>query len=196
MQPTLTLWRHILSLVAAVERVLLVLLIANIVLNITAQVVSRYAFGRPLVWVEEVAVYSFIWATFVGAGLGLKYGRHVKIETFVSRMSARRAALPRALVFALILVFALWMLPFVSANMALEMRRSTIALPFHVPMGWFFSMPLLVGLVSMAFTAAYRMLVEINLAVGGAPQPPILGEPREEEDDDLEAERAFSGERP
>lgn len=188
-------WQSLLRTIATVERVVLVLLIANIVVNITAQVISRYLFGHPLVWVEEVATYSFIWATFVGAALGLKYDRHVKIETFAGRLRRRGAAALKALVFGLILALILWMLPKVWTNMLLEMRRMTIALPHPVPMGWFFSVPLMVGAASMALTAAYRLLAEIRVAAGGEPPPPMR-EDAPEPDEDIEAEQALGGGRP
>jgi TRAP-type transport system small permease protein len=86
MERTLETWRRALALVAVAERVLGVLLIGNIILNIAAQVFSRYVLNRPLVWVEELATYSFIWATFIGASLGLKRLRHVRIETYVARL--------------------------------------------------------------------------------------------------------------
>ena len=50
-------WR-LLRAIGTVERVVGVLLIANIVVNIGAQVFSRYVLDQPLVWVEELAVYS------------------------------------------------------------------------------------------------------------------------------------------
>lgn len=187
-------WRAVLRALAALERLALVLLIANIVINITAQVISRYLFGLPLVWVEELATYSFIWATFVGAALGLKYDRHVKIETFVSRLPARGAAAMRLVVTVLILALLLWMLPKVWTNMVLEMKRMTIALPHPIPIGWFFSVPLMVGAASMALTAGYRIVNELHVISGGPPLA-LMDEPPPEEDDDLEAERALTGDR-
>lgn len=187
-------WRSALGAIAFLERLAVILLVANIVANITAQVVSRYVLGHPLVWVEEVATYSFIWATFIGAALGLKYDRHVRIETFVTRLPPRGAAAMRAVVFALILALIVWMLPKAWSNMMLEMRRQTIALPVRVPMGWFFSAPLIYGAASMAFTAAYRLLAEIRVMAGGSPLPPIGGAPPEQ-DEDREAERVLAGER-
>jgi TRAP-type C4-dicarboxylate transport system permease small subunit len=175
-----------------IERVLLVLLIANIVVNITAQVISRYLFNQPLVWVEEIATYSFIWATFLGASLGLKHDRHIRIETFVGRLPPRGAALMRALVMALIILLFLVVIGPVLTNLSLEMRRTSIALPLPVPMGWFFSMPLLVGVLSMLVTAFYRLLAELWMAASGQPPLPILADIVDEED--LEAERALAGE--
>ena len=59
-------WRA-LALLGEAERIAGVFLIALMVVTITIQVVTRYAFGQPLVWVEELATYSFIWSVFLGA---------------------------------------------------------------------------------------------------------------------------------
>lgn len=190
----LTPWRAVLRTLAVVERLALVLLIANIVINITAQVISRYLFGLPLVWVEEVATYSFIWATFVGAALGLKYDRHVKIETFVSRLPPRGAAVLRLVVAVLILALLLWMLPKAWTNMVLEMKRMTIALPHPIPIGWFFSVPLMVGAASMALTVGYRIANELHVISGGPPLA-LMDEDPPDDDEDLQAERALTGDR-
>ena len=87
--------RRLLRLVGHIERWIGVSLLIGIVLAITTQVFTRYALNRPIIWVEEFSVYAFIWGTFLGASLGLKYGRHVKIETYVSHLPARGQAAAR-----------------------------------------------------------------------------------------------------
>jgi TRAP-type C4-dicarboxylate transport system permease small subunit len=186
-------WRSVLAGIAWIERLLIVVLIAIIVLSITGQVISRYVFGQPIAWVEEVATYSFIWATFIGASLGLKSDRHVKIDTFVGRLPPRAAAIFKALVFAIILALLIAMLPKVWINVQLEMRRMTVALPVMVPIGWFFSVPLFVGLASMALTAAYRLLEEVSFCLSGRDRQVIQEEYGDDSSSDDEIERAFSG---
>jgi TRAP-type C4-dicarboxylate transport system permease small subunit len=68
------------------------LMIAMFALVFT-NVVTRYGFGFSLSWSEEVARFLMIWATFLGAGLALREGRHVAIELVQDRLSeqARRA---------------------------------------------------------------------------------------------------------
>lgn len=194
MERVLGAFRRVLIAVGGVERALLLLLLANIVLNIGAQVVSRYLFNKPLVWVEEIATYSFIWSVFLGASLGLKYDRHVRIETFVGLLGPRPAALARALVFVLILALLLVLIRPIWTNIALELRRTTIALPVDLPVAWFFSVPLLVGVASMGLTAAYRLLDELRTAVSGRRMPPLFAPPPVEEDADTE--RVLAGEAP
>ncbi|MEZ5905650.1 MAG: TRAP transporter small permease [Geminicoccaceae bacterium] len=189
------LYRRLLGLLGRLEQALVVLLLVNIVLNILAQVISRYFFGKPLVWVEEIATYSFIWATFLGAALALKYDRHVRIDTFVARLPERRGALARALVFLAIIALLVTILPSLPGAIGIEMRRSSIALPVQIPSGWFFSVPLAVGAVSMLLTAVFKVLVELRFALGGE-RPPLIMQPLpEDHDDDDAVEQAMLGDR-
>jgi TRAP-type C4-dicarboxylate transport system permease small subunit len=190
------LYRRLLGLIGRLEQVLVVLLIVNIVVNILAQVISRYFFGKPLVWVEEVATYSFIWTTFLGAALALKYDRHVKIDTFIGHLPERAGAVARAVVFLVIIAFLLKILPSVEAAIEVEMRRRTIALPWQIPSGWFFSVPLAVGAVSMLLTAIYKVLVEVRFALGGPRPPDIMPPLGGDHEDESAVERALLGERP
>src|ERR687898_129479 len=106
MNRALAVWWRAIVWLGEVERIAGILLIALMVVTITVQVVTRYAFGQPLVWVEELATYSFIWSVFLGAALGLKEMRHIRIETFLARIGARPAALLRAVFYGLILICA------------------------------------------------------------------------------------------
>jgi TRAP-type C4-dicarboxylate transport system permease small subunit len=142
-----------------------------IVLCIFAQVVSRYGLGRPLVWVEEFATYCFIWGTFLGASLGLKRGRHIKVETFLGRLApgARRAV--GAVTTLAIGVFCLLLVVHgVQAMLIFEWRQRTIALPVELPRYLFFSGPLILASASMVLTVLRDLLA---FALGG----PLGSEP-------------------
>ena len=89
---TLAGYERLLDRIGAVEQALGIGLIVLIVAAITFQVFTRYALGRPIVWVEESATYAFIWMVFVGASAGLKLGRHIRITTFVGHLPPRVAA--------------------------------------------------------------------------------------------------------
>ncbi len=159
-------YKRLLDVIGHVERVLGLALIAVIIITITVQVVTRYLFNYPIIWVEELATYSFIWGTFVGASLGLKQGRHIKIETFVLLLSPQRAAMVR---FAGLFFIAILMVVLIKHGwtvMAMEGRSYSIALPVPVARMWFYSVPLVVGAASMLLTTVYLMLVEARTMRG------------------------------
>ena len=90
-------WWWLLERIGRVESAIGVGLVVLIVVSITVQVFTRYVFGEPLVWVEELAGYCFLWAVFIGAAAGTKQMRHLRIETFVARLRPRARAFWRSL---------------------------------------------------------------------------------------------------
>ena len=169
MDVLLTRYWRLLCAIGAVERVVGVLLIANIVVNIGVQVFSRYLLGQPLVWVEELAVYSFIWGTFIGASLGLKELRHIKIVTFVGGLAPGPRGLLRALAYLIVLGLMLVLMVQAYKVMGVEGRSRSISLPVAVPRSWFYSVPLFVGCASMALTCGYLILAELWSGLFGRP---------------------------
>src|SRR5215204_4405168 len=167
MDRALAVWWRAVALLGTIERVAGVFLIALMVVTITVQVVTRYAFGQPLVWVEELATYSFIWSVFLGAALGLKEMRHIRIETFLDRVKPRSGALFRAALYALILVCTVALASHALDIMEVERRSETMSLPINVGRHWFYSVPLFTGLASMALTAAYFIVAYLAFAANG-----------------------------
>ena len=85
-------YRRFLEILGWCELGLAVVLLFGIVASIGAQVVSRYFFNNPLIWVEEAVVYGFIWLVFLGASVGLKTQRHIRIEWLSHIWGGRWAA--------------------------------------------------------------------------------------------------------
>ena len=175
-------YKRLLDGIGTVERGLGIALILFIVAAITVQVFSRYVLGRPIAWVEESATYAFIWMVFVGAGVGMKEGRHILIATFGSRLSPRFGAALRMLVWLLVMVTLVVLIVQGVKVMEVEGRSKTISLPVELPRSWFYSLPLTVSAVSMLLTSLYLFLVEWPLLAGrraeAAPAPaPAQGMP-------------------
>jgi len=162
-------WWRLLALIGRIERVVGVTLIATIVLTITIQVVTRYAFGQPLVWVEELAGYCFLWSVFLGAALGAKELRHIRIDTFVSRLPVRHAALWRAATWSIATACCVLVAVQAWDIMGVESRSSTMSLPVDLPRHLFYSVPLFVCTVSITLTGLYMTLAELALARTGRP---------------------------
>lgn len=159
-------YKRLIDAIGVVERWIGVAFIAIIVITITVQVFTRYAFNYPIIWVEETATYAFIWGTFVGASLGLKMGRHIKIETFVMLLDARKAALLRFVAYFFIAVLMVVLIKNGWMVMKMEGRSYSIALPLPISRMWFYSGPLVFSAVSMLLTSVYLMLVEMQIFTG------------------------------
>ena len=64
-----------------VNRWLVIAILAAMASMVFANVALRFLTDRSILWVEEVSRYLMIWLTFVGAGLVLRYGGHIGIDT-------------------------------------------------------------------------------------------------------------------
>jgi TRAP-type C4-dicarboxylate transport system permease small subunit len=155
-------------MIGHVEQAFGLVLVAVIVVTITVQVFTRYLFNYPIIWVEELATYAFIWGTFVGASLGFKQGRHIKIETFVMLLSPQRAAMVRFAGLFFVAILMVVLIKYGWTVMAMEGRSYSIALPVQIPRKWFYSVPLVAGAASMLLTTVYFLLVEARTMRGAA----------------------------
>lgn len=147
----------IIRAIARIEISALVVAMTFIIASIALQTVTRYAFGRPITWVEEGAVYAFIWITFIGASYGAKQGRLIKVELFSANFGddgLRRIAILSHVFIFIGCAYLAWITPSV---IAIEARSSTIALPIDVPRSWFYSVPLFYFASVTAFASLARL---------------------------------------
>lgn len=147
----------IVRVIARMEISALVVAMVFIIASIALQTVTRYAFGRPITWVEEGAVYAFIWITFIGASYGAKQGKLIKVELFSANFSEsglRKMAIVSHFFIFLGCVYLAWITPSV---IAIEGRSTTIALPIDVPRSWFYSVPLFYFAFVTAFASLARL---------------------------------------
>ena len=64
------------------EEVLCTFFLSVVFISVITQVILRFGFSSAAVWAEETAVYGLIFATYLGAALGIKRREHVRI-TFI-----------------------------------------------------------------------------------------------------------------
>lgn len=53
------------------------------VLSVSIGVVSRYVFNYPLIWTEEIASFSFLWAVFMGSAAAARKHTHIVVDTLM-----------------------------------------------------------------------------------------------------------------
>ncbi|MES2484274.1 MAG: TRAP transporter large permease subunit [Pseudomonadota bacterium] len=80
-------------------------LMVVIVVLLFAGVVSRYVFGSPIIWADEVASIAFIWLAMVGATLAVHRNEHLRLSLVVDRLPPRARELTHA--FALVAMAAM-----------------------------------------------------------------------------------------
>ena len=82
----------------------LIAILAAMAVMVFANVALRFLTDHSILWVEETSRYLMIWLTFLGAGLVLRYGGHIGIDTLQERLPGV-APLVRSLIFVLLLAF-------------------------------------------------------------------------------------------
>ncbi len=164
MNKFLSIFKAIIDTIAAIMKWVGVFLIIAIVVSITLQVFSRYILGRPHLWVEEFATYSFIWTVYVGAAYALIKKRHIIVTTVIDFLSPRWKLVLAIFANCVMLFFLFYAVRFGYRQFLVEAPQSTIALPIKLPRRLFYSLPFIISTASMFITTIFH-LIQNMLAV-------------------------------
>jgi TRAP-type C4-dicarboxylate transport system permease small subunit len=143
------------TLFLRVNRALLIIILAAMATMVFTNVALRFLTDHSILWVEEVSRYLMIWLTFLGAGLVMRHGGHIGIDTLQEKFP-RRAAHLRALIFLLLLGFFAFMAWIGTRYAVLTWSQTTPVL--EIP----------VGLVYLAVPAGF-LLLTAHLLLMAAP---------------------------
>jgi len=165
----LAIFARVLRLIGRAELYVSVALLLLIVVSISAQVVLRYGWNAPVRWVEEASTASLIWITFLAGSLIYKEEAHIRIWLPLQKASSRLARyVPLLVGNAVVLLAAAIIILNATPVIAVENRSLTTSLPIALPRGWVFSIPVLVGFVSIAASAVFFILRDLVAIAGGA----------------------------
>ncbi len=73
------------------------------------QIVARYI-GVSVLWTEEIAVFSFIWAVFMGAALMVRDEAHFSFDFLKSKLMGRKKYVLMSITHVLMLIFSIYLL--------------------------------------------------------------------------------------
>lgn len=96
----------------------LFILLAMIVLMVLMQVISRYIVHEYFQGIEELARLAFVWACFLGIGLGVIKNEHVAVDILTAKIPKRFSTFQK--------LFLLVMIEVVSIIMIVEGIRLTL----------------------------------------------------------------------
>ena len=87
--PQQNVYRKIGNVYNKIEEYLLVSSLVFTVLLIFYQVIMRYGFNNSSFWSEELARYVFMWQIWMGASIGFKDDKHIRIELLTSHLHGK-----------------------------------------------------------------------------------------------------------
>jgi C4-dicarboxylate transporter, DctQ subunit len=131
-------------------------------LILTYEVLVRYLFSAPTIWVQETSIYLYMWTMLAAASYTLQKRKHVHVDLLVDRLPARPKAVLEALTSAVGTLFC----GIVSVQ-AYQMIEATVrfgkvsATPLRVPM-WIPQSALLMGFVLLTFQFAFSLLDRVT----------------------------------
>lgn len=94
--------------IAAIRKVavfVVVISFSYMVLAVLAQVVGRYLFNYSISWSEETARFAQIWIVMIGAGITMRRGLHVAVDTLATYLPLNLARALKILIVAACLWF-------------------------------------------------------------------------------------------
>ena len=69
------------------------ILIVFMMLSVSTEVVMRYFFNRPSVWVVEISEISLLYITFLGTAWLLTNDKHIKMDLLLTRLNQKSQAI-------------------------------------------------------------------------------------------------------
>jgi C4-dicarboxylate transporter DctQ subunit len=123
------------------------LLMVFIILAVDLEVIARYAFNSPIIWVVEVTRYCLLFMTFLGTAWVLKKERHVNVDLLLNQLSPRTRSFVTTIVSVfcatvclILTVFGVWVTLEtyqLGYLMASELEPPQFIIYFIVPVGFF-----------------------------------------------------------
>ena len=72
-------------------------------------VILRYAFNSGITFSEELSRLCFVWLTFLGAILAMKENAHIRVDSFIRRLSIR-ARKSCSVIVNVLIIYVCWLL--------------------------------------------------------------------------------------
>jgi C4-dicarboxylate transporter DctQ subunit len=162
------------------EEVATTALISVAVVVTFVEVIYRYVFGGSLGWANEATIIAVIWATLIGASLGVREGIHIGVDVVVERLPRpmARVANTVALIACAVWVFAvgLWGVEFVR----FQMRTNRLTPELEIP-AWitYAVVPLSMFMMTYRFLQAAVRYWRTPPSAAEA-RPPVIASPAKE----------------
>lgn len=138
-----------------IEMALAMLLTVLIAATIGMQIIARGVFNAPVAWMEESVMIMFIHLTLLAAAVATKEKRHILVDLFPEGRVARALGVVMSglTVATLILILAN-----IAPVVKVEMRRTTVSLPWNFPIAYYNSIPLFYGFCSIILAITNDLL--------------------------------------
>jgi TRAP-type C4-dicarboxylate transport system permease small subunit len=152
------------ALNSIIKYILVFMLIVMFILT-TVQVVLRYVFNSALSWSEELVRFVFVWATFLGAAIGIKEHIHIGVDAVVNLMPASLRRCVDTLVYLIIFAFGVVMIA--AGVPVVTLTHSQLSPALEVPMSYVYICIPLSGFLCIIYAGVELFYTWKNRKAGG-----------------------------
>ena len=143
-----------------------VVIMVTLVIDVSWQVLSRYALGSPSTFTDEAARYLMVWMTFLGGAYMFGCNGHLCVTSIRDRLPVKAQNWVLVITYILIATFAVLVMIYGSQRL-ITRTFSQPSPSLGIPMGWFYSiLP-----ISAVCIVIYMILNLIEVFVGGSKNP-------------------------
>lgn len=141
----------------------LITIFAILVLDVLFQVFSRYVLGTSFTWTEELARFSLIWMTILGAAYLNAKREHLSMDFLYQKFSEPNKKKGAILIESFIFLFALIVMVIGGGNLVyttlhLEQLSGTL----RIPLGYIYAIMPFSGLLIMSFSVYHISNIYTN----------------------------------
>jgi TRAP-type C4-dicarboxylate transport system permease small subunit len=148
------------SLFYTVMKYFVALMMMGMTFLVFYQIIMRYCFNMAPSWSEEIARYTFIWLSFIGAGMGLRDRIHIGVDAVVNMLPFQCKRVAAVIVDVIICVFGVFIIIYGKAVMELTLSQSSPAV--GLPMSFVYMAAPAMGVLLVL----YSLLDVVNILRG------------------------------
>ena len=136
--------------------VILIVLMAVIVLDVTWQVITRFLLRNPSSFTEELAGFLLIWIGILGASYALHTRSHLGIDVLTFRLKGAKRQTVEIVVYTLVLLFALFVMVFGGIRLVrLTFRLNQVSAAMGIRIGYVYLVLPISGTLMMYYSIAF-----------------------------------------
>ena len=150
--------KKITSILDAILKNALIILMVGLVFAVSWQVVSRYLFASPSSWTEEVARFLLIWVGVLGAAYAFRTGVHLGLDILPKKLSGTAAQALKLFTLLLVAGFAVAVLIIGGGNLvALTWELKQYSAVLGLPIAYVYSVIPIAGILICFYSIAAAM---------------------------------------
>jgi TRAP-type C4-dicarboxylate transport system permease small subunit len=143
------------ALITKALEMILIILMAVIVIDVSWQVFTRFILKNPSSYTEELAGFLLIWIGLLGASYALHTRAHLGIDVLTSKFHGVKRLISEILIYSIVLLFAFLVLVIGGwrlVNLTLTLKQISPAM--GIPMGYVYIVLPLTGFLMMYYSIA------------------------------------------